>query len=263
MVGHTHRLPILTDVDELVIGVKMIQLSDSFKLSLFIQYRWEFLLMHTLAMHSITLHITLLLLHLITHHVLAIHSLTMQLLSSQCLVGQLKFADDAVCVSTDGANCACEMLHALSRMYWNWSCVQMFTTSELLNLPSPECTLWIHLLCKSIIHDYSWESPVMWCYSSFVQCTKVMNPHPEKPPTKNSFIKDDFVDYTLYMVFEPCTAGTTCSTYTIKIIYYKPCTTKQQSYTGPTQHMWDMSVWSQIVHFGTDLCGLSYSSVFP
>ena len=34
VVGHTHGLPKLTDVDELVIGVKMIQLSDSFKLSL-------------------------------------------------------------------------------------------------------------------------------------------------------------------------------------------------------------------------------------
>ena len=41
----------------------------------------------------------------------------------------------------------------------------------------------------------------MWCHSSIVQCTKVMNPHPEKPPTKNSYIEDDFVDYTLYMVF--------------------------------------------------------------
>ena len=82
----------------------------------------------------------------------------------------------------------------------------------------------------------------MWCYSCIVQCTKVMNPHPEKPPTKSSYIKDDFVDYTLYMVFEPSTAGTTRSTYTIKIIYYKPCTRKQQSYTCPTQHMWDMVV---------------------
>ena len=34
VVGHTHGLPKLTDVDELVIGVKMIQLPDSVKLSL-------------------------------------------------------------------------------------------------------------------------------------------------------------------------------------------------------------------------------------
>ena len=34
VVGHTHCLPKFTDVDELVIGVKMIQLSDSHKLSL-------------------------------------------------------------------------------------------------------------------------------------------------------------------------------------------------------------------------------------
>ena len=72
------------------------------------------------------------------------------------------------------------------RTYWNWSCVQKFTTAELLNVPSPECTLWIHLLCKSIIHDYSRESPVMWCYSCIVQCTKVMNLHPEKPYTDHA-----------------------------------------------------------------------------
>ena len=34
VVGLTHRLPKLTDVDELVIGVKMIQLPDSVKMSL-------------------------------------------------------------------------------------------------------------------------------------------------------------------------------------------------------------------------------------
>lgn len=34
VVGHTHRLPKLTDADKLVTGVDMIQLSESFKLSL-------------------------------------------------------------------------------------------------------------------------------------------------------------------------------------------------------------------------------------
>ena len=82
--------------------------------------------MHTLAMHSITLHITLLQLHLLTHHVLAIHSLTVQLLSSQCLVGQLKFADDAVLYMCPSMGQLVHVdtvyngtPHALSMMYWN------------------------------------------------------------------------------------------------------------------------------------------------
>ena len=64
------------------------------------------------------------------------NSLTMHLLSTQCLVGQLKFGDEAVYVFIDGVNCAGEMLHTLSK-----DVLELKLCTEIHDCRTLECTL--------------------------------------------------------------------------------------------------------------------------
>lgn len=160
---------------------------------------------HTLTMHSFELHVTLLLLHLfyISCTVLAMYPLAMHSVVFKSVSGE----STQICWW-----CCVRIRRWVNLCMWNVTCtfkdvLELKLCTEVHDFRTPDCTLWIHLLCKSIIHDYSGESP--WCVFTVVQphvqCTKVMNPHPEISPR----IHNRCLCWLYPMGFDLCTAGTT------------------------------------------------------